>query len=322
MCYARRVNLRVLIAAVTTAASLSACGGCNDRDDMDREGRRLWGREQLAAEVDEKAKEPIDAYLVGERPDLKNRVLQMRYEEAVARLGFIQYTGEARFDLARNKNHIDLVEKTLIEHGLHGSFRILQKDKSDTVTRELVYNGGVMYARNGPGKMRVQGMVQTRHLELLDEVWQPLRVYTSYFGPRVGLEKKGSATIHGRGAAKYAFVLLEGSEFVEVPGMRGKKRPLSLSGTLFVDEKTGVPLKASLRGQLEIPPPKADQKAGTLKLSLEFDIKPIEGAEIKPKDFVPTIKHRPSDLDPLAFLDGGTRTSTVIGGKKKSKSAE
>lgn len=316
---ARVVDRAVRFVVLSLAAGLASCGGCDSGTEMSKEGVRIWGREKIAAEVMERAQTPIDAYLVGEQPNLTQRVLSMRYEEAVARLGFIRYEGTARFTLARNANQLDLVEKTTIEHGLHGSFRVLQKDKDDAISREVIYNGGVMYARNGPGAMRVQGLVETRHLELLDEAWQPLRVYTSYFGPRVGLRKEGAGSVEGRGAAKYAFELREGSEFVEVPGMKGKKKPLSLSGTLFVDEKTGAPLKASLRGKLEIPPAKADQKAGTLSLSLDFTIATIEGQEIKPKEFIPTIAHRPVDLDPLAFLDGGTRTSTVIGGSGASK---
>ena len=300
---------------VLATAGLSACGGCEDNERMDREGRRLWGRARLAEEVQAKAKEPIDAYLLGERPDLKNRVLSMRYEEAVARMGFIEYRGKATFHLERNGHELNVVEDTLIQHGLHGSFRILQKDVDGDITRELIYNGGILYARNGPGKMRIMGAVQDRHLDLLDEVWQPLRVYTSYYGPRAGLEKQGSKTVNGRGAAMYRLKLLDGSPLITVKGMRGAKRPKSLTGTLHVDEATGVPVKANLKGRLEIPPPKADENAGILDLTLKFDIRPVEGVEIKPKEFVPTIKHRPVDLDPLAFLDGGTRTSTVIGGK-------
>jgi hypothetical protein len=316
------VNVLGRLVVSSLAMGLVSCGGCSDGEKMSKEGVRVWGREKIAAEMLERAKNPIDAYLVGERPDLLQRVLNMRYEEAVARMGFIAYDGTARFTLVRNKHQLDLVEKTHIEHGLHGSFRVLQKDKDDAIARELVYNGGVMYVRNGPGKMRVQGLVEHRHLEMLDEAWQPLRVYTSYFGPRVGLRKEGAATVKGRGAAKYAFELRDGSEYVEVPGMKGKKKPVSLSGSLFIDEKTGVPIQVKLRGELEIPPAKADQKVGRLKLALDYTIETIEGAEVKPKDFVPTIKHRPVDLDPLAFLDGGTRTSTVIGGKKDGAKSE
>lgn len=309
------MNRFVKGAILLLATGLSACGGCENTERMDKEGRRLWGRERLAEEVQVKAKEPIDAYLVGERPDLKSKVLTMRYEEAVARMGFIEYHGTATFDLQRNGNRLRIVEETTIQHGLHGSFRIEQKDADGAVTRETIFNAGILYARNGPGKMRVMGAVQTRHLELLDEVWQPLRVYTSYYGPRVGLEKQGAGNVKGRGAAKYRFTLLDGSPMITVPGMKGAKRPKTLSGELFVDEATGVPIKGKLKGRLEIPPPKADQQPGVLDLTLNFVIKPIEGVEIRPKDFIPTIKHRPVDLDPLAFLDGGTRTSTIIGGK-------
>jgi hypothetical protein len=101
--------------------------------------------------------------------------------------------------------------------------------------------------------------------------------------------------------------------------MKGAKKPISLKGNLYIDDGTGVPVKANLKGNLEIPPEKegAGEKPGNLDLTLAFDVKPVEGVEIKPKEFVPEIKRREVDLDPLAFLEGETRTSTVIGGQQQ-----
>lgn len=301
---------------LTLATSLSACGGC---DAPPPNADRLWGRDRAGEALEAKAKEPIDAYGLEERPELKNRVLQMKFDEVVARLGFLEYKGTAVFHLSRNGHHLRLHESTQIEHGLHGSWRVLQKDEDGTVTRETVFTNGVAYVRNGPGKMRVQGAMDSQHREIRDEAFQPLSVFTSYYGPRCGLKKVGAAQVAGRGAAKYDIVLLEGSPLITVPGMKGAKKPITLSGTLMVDEQTGAPLAGKLEGVLSIPGKSDATEPGKLELSLDFTITTVEGKEISPGEFVPTIKRHPVDLDPLAFLDGGTRTSTVIGGKKASK---
>ena len=98
--------------------------------------------------------------------------------------------------------------------------------------------------------------------------------------------------------------------------MKGAKKPISLKGNIYVDDATGVPIKTQLEGKLEIPPEK-DGAPGTLELTLSYDVKTIEGDEIKPKEFIPEIKGREADQAPLAFLEGGARTSTIIGGTQK-----
>ena len=310
----RRYGTRLL--TLTALIALPACGGCEADDGMDQERQRLWGRDKVTAEIEAKAAEKIDAQALDARPDVKNRVLGMGFRELVARLGFVEYRGKATFDLGRNKNQLAVVEDSLIEHGLHGSYRVLQKDGDGSVLRETVFTNGVYYVRNGPGKLRVQGVRQNEHTISTEQAFEPLATFTRYYGPRLGLAKAGTGTVEGRNAVRYDFVLLEGSDLVEAPGMKGKKKPVSLKGEVYVDEATGAPLKASLKGQLDIPPPKEDQKWGQLKLDLSFVIRTREGTEIKPGEFVPTIKRHPVDLNPTAFLDGGTRTSTVIGGKK------
>ncbi len=296
-----------LVFAATLACSDNSAG-------MDKESRRLWGRDRLTEEAEKKAKETLDPYVLEEKEEVRKRVLTMSFEEVVARMGFVEYKGVARFELSNAGNTMKIVEDTTIEHGLGGSFRVLQLDGDGGITRETFYTNGIFFVRNGGGEMRVQGIIRDQHLIVRDEAWQPLRVYTNYFGDRLMLRKVGAATAAGRSTARYNFVLSPSGDLVEVPG-QGSKRPKELSGEIFVDEKTGVPIKGSLKGVLEVPSSKGD-RAGRLEISLDFSIRTVEGVELKPKSFVPTIRRHPVDLDPLAFLDGGTRTSTTIGGKK------
>ncbi len=307
------------------AAAAVGCGSCGDKKEINRESQRLWGKDLIAHEYEEKAKEAIDAYALEERPDLKAHVLGMRFEEVIARMGFVEYDGTARFLLKRNGHTIDVPETSQIRHGLHGSFRVRQLDTDGLVTREIIYDNGILYGQNGPkGKMRVMGIIKDAGPKIRDEAWQPLRVFSGYYGPRFGLRKIGSTNVNGRSAANYELALLDGSSLIEVPGMKGAKKPIALRGNLFVDDATGVPIKCDLKGRLEIPPEKQEKNtnAGQLDLTLTFEVKPVEGEEMKPKDFVPEIKRREVDLDPLAFLSGETRTSTVIGGPKGKPSGK
>lgn len=276
----------------------------------------MWGRDRVASEVEKRAKETIDPYLLETDDALRRRVLTMDFEEVVARMGFVEYKGVAKFELATPAQALNVTEDTTIQHGLHGSFRVLQLDQDGDVSRETIYDNGVFFVRNGGGEMRVQGIIKDQHLTIRDEAWQPLRVFTSYFGPRAGLKKVGASNVNGRAAAKYTFSLLPGPDLITVKGMEGAKRPVSLSGELYADEATGVPIKVSLKGLLEIAGAAQKEAQGKLNLTLNYALKTIEGQEIKPKSFVPTIKRHPVDLAPLSFLDGGIATSTVIGGKK------
>lgn len=290
------------------------CGGCQKSTQLADEGLRLWGRRKVAEAVKARANARIDPFVLDADAETRQRVLTMSFDEVVARFGFLRLEGTATFDLSRNGHRIGIHEQTVVEHGLHGSFRVVQKDKDGDVTREMIFNNGVFYIRNGErAKMRVQGIIDDSHLALREEAWAPLKTFTGYFGPRLGLKKAGASRVAKRGAARYKFVLVEGPSLIEVPGTKGKKKPVALSGNLYVDEKTGVPTKVKLRAELSIPGAE-DTEPGVLKLFLDLTITPIKGQEIKPESFVPTIAHRPVDLEPLRFLEEDTRTSTVIGG--------
>ncbi len=306
---------RVLV-ALTATGWLLAGAGCERSSGLTDEGVRVWGRHKLDEDVKARAAMTIDAYKVDVDPESRARMFQMSFDEVVARFGFLRLQSKARFELSRNGQSISVFEQTVIEHGQHGSWRVLQKDKDGDITREVIVHNGMKYLRNGPtGQLRFQGIHQDRAQSVREQAWSPLRAYTSYYGERLGLVQVGAARVARRRAARYRFTLMKGPKLIGVPGMKGRREPLALSGDLYVDEKTGVPSKVKLRGKLRIPSaPDSDVEPGELKIFLELTIAPTKGDPIKPEDFVPTVAHRPVDLDPLRFLKADTRTSTVIGG--------
>ncbi|MCC7384019.1 MAG: hypothetical protein IT384_19410 [Deltaproteobacteria bacterium] len=305
---------RAAFALLLLSAPPAACSKSDEAANQAAK-RRIWGREEPPPELEARAKEPIDATLLDGDPKARARVLEMKFDEVVARLGFVEYHGLARIEISRGRQSFKVVEDSVIRHGLHGSFQVVQRDGDGNPLREGLFNNGVFYLANAGGKMRIEGMVKDRHLKMREESWEPLRVFTAYYGPRLALKEAGTAEVEHRPGVKYTFGLADGPEIVPDPGGDSPKKPVKIEGSLVVDRDTGVPLKATLTGKLEVPA-SGDAESGQLEISLDFTLRNIEGAEIKPKKFVPTIARHPTDLEPLAFLDGGTRTSTIIGGPK------
>jgi hypothetical protein len=294
----------------------SGCDGCDDSEAALRaESERLWGREKLAAAIAERAEARIDARALADDVELWERVRTMGFRELVARLGFVVYSGQARFVLERNEQRVEVYEDTTIEHALHGGWRVLQKDEEGVVLREKVFSNGLYYVRSGPGALRAQGVADAPGGVTLDEAFSPLASFTAWYGPRLGIAPAGTAVAGDRVAVRYRLGLAAGPELVEDPTRPGKRlRPLRLDGELLVDAETAAPVGGRIRGALEIEPPPKGTAWGRLELALDFEVKPREATPIEVGEHVPPIAHRDVDLDPLGFLEGETLTSTVIRG--------
>jgi len=316
--------------------SLAALCNCSKNEENLEAKRRIWNNEPVVEDVKTRSAETIALDKLESDQAVRARVLGMKIDEVTARFGFFEYTGKARIVVAGGKRKIDVTEDTTITQGLHGSFTVRQKNERGEPMRELVYNNGMMFIKNGTGVMRAQGVVKDQHIRVRDEAWEPLSVFTRYFGPRVGLKKVGTATFMQRDVVDYQMVLLDGPELIEGKDGDKAKKPLSLKGQLLIDVKTAVVLRAKITGKLEVPEAKVptsttakrknskpkQRKAGTIRVYLTSKIKPIKGEEQRPKKFVDAIQRHPTDLNPLAFMKGDIRTSTVIGGKKTSKKSK
>ncbi len=304
--------------AAALLALVALSFGCTKDRDNEKAKQRLWGRETIPTEAETLAKESLDAALIADDTKARARVLAMGMDELYARFGFFKYEGTAKLDLKSGEQHLRVEEKSTIEHGLHGDFRVVQTGAEEEPLREIVYHGGILFIRNSGGDLRVQGIVNRQHKAVRDEAWEPLRVYTGYFGERLSLKPVGTANHQGRNAVKYQLRLGPGPELVGKDTKDGAKRPVSLDGELWVDAETAVPVKCHLAGVLEVPGKEGEgaPAVGTLEVSLDMNLASVPGKELKPEKYVPTIRRHPTDLEPLAFLEGETKTSTVIGGPK------
>ncbi|MBI4817108.1 MAG: hypothetical protein HY791_12675 [Deltaproteobacteria bacterium] len=313
----------VSLARASLIATALLASACKQREENERARQLIWGRDIPPTELEKKSKEKIDTNELDRSDAVARRVLDMSFGEIVGRLGFVEYRGVAELNIGVEPRKLGFSEETLIEHGLHGSMHVLQLGRNKTPLREMYYSGGVIFVSNEGGKLRAQGIaaIDLQHVKMREEVFEPLRTFTAFFGKRLALIREGEANASGRAAVKYSFALRKGDELVAY-GHDTPKRPKKLSGTLLVDEATGAPLEAKLQGELEVPnPKKPDATPGLITLSLNFTIKVVEGRELTPKEYIPAIERHPTDLEPLAFLEGRTRTATVIGGPRPAPAA-
>lgn len=313
--------MRILPLALA-ALALALPGCAKKKDDAQLAKVRVFGKDLPTPELEKRAAEPIDARALGTDAALAKRALTMSWEELVARLGVVEYRGVAKLDVSRGRPGFAVTEDSLITQGLGGCFRVLQKDGEGRELREGYYNNGVFFFSNGGGAMRVEGMVRDRPLALREEAWSPLSTFLRYYGPRVGLAPAGEVSVGGRGGMKYQLVLLEGPAVIDAQDGDTPKSPKVLKGHVVFDSDKGAPIEADISGQLEVAPAKEGAETGRIDFTLLMRVKPVEALDLKPAKFIPGIERHPLEPVPLAFLDGGVRSSTVIGGKRPVPTAE
>lgn len=314
----------VAVCALALAFHASCKGSANDRAKQ-----RIFGRDAPTAEIARHAAEQLDPYGLADKRALADRVLGMPFEEVRARAELFCLESTASFEVARGARRLSVVEHATIEQGLAGAFH-LRQDNGSEPTREMYLLNDVLFVRAFGGQLRAQGAVDQVHVDAREEVWSTLKAYLGYYGHRLGLHKQLRTTRAGRGAARYTLSVLNagsGKETVDQPD--GPKLPRELGGEVLVDEALVIPLLVSLRGKVEMPIPRAgagarsgtgtETGAGLLTISLELSIADIGvDQRIKVPSYVSTLRSRVTEVDPLGFLDGGTRTATVVRGRGAS----
>lgn len=307
-------SLALPLALASLALVPTAC--VKKKDDAQAAKLRVFGKDPPPPELEKKAAEPLDARSLGTDAALARRALTMSWEEVVARVGVVEYKGTAKLEVSRGRPQFQVTEESLITQGLGGSYHLLQKDSEGRDLREAYYNNGVFFFSNGGGAMRVEGMVRDRPRSIREELWSPLLTFLRYYGERLGLAPAGDASVGGRAGVKYQLVLLEGPALVDAQDGDTPKAPKSIKGYLVFDADKGAPLEADMSGELAVPAVK-DGEPGKITWSLKMKVSPVDAQDLRPKSFVPGIERHPLEPEPLAFLDGGTRSSTVIGGKPR-----
>lgn len=298
----RRPRLSPAACALLTCTLFLACSEPVTAPD------RNWGHGLAASKVEAKAQEPIDLEVLATDLEVRQRVFTMSLREAHARAGRLGFSGRFQMSVTRNRHDLDLDERVEIIPGVDGGVRVVHRNADDSLAREGIRVGPNWYVRNGQGALRKADFVQSKRLSMDEEAFSGLRSLWDLVGPRLQLERKGAASVAGRASVCFR---VTGVDAAPVEFGAHSVQPKGASGTLCLDEASGAPLRYELRSSLSAPDASG---MGMIRIAVSGKFEPSELQVLDIDDAVPPLMNPKVDLDPLAFLRGSTRTSTVIGG--------
>jgi hypothetical protein len=255
--------------------------------------------------------EVIDPYGLEDNDSTREQVLRMSLSEAAERLGSIRLNNHSVLELGTAPESIEIREQTELLYQKDGSYHLLQRHPEGYATREAVFVPGHFWIRNGTGAMRVQRIVNEQPQRLLDDSTRALAELLALFGKTLRLKKMGSHSVDNLSCAQYGIYFRRNDE-----ASSANSEPTGLKGSLCVHEETGVLIDIGFEGTVR----KQDERGTVRPLAVRFEqsLRKTQDAVPIPKDAQPEIQRPPPDPDPLAFMKGQTRTSTVIGGGKRA----
>ena len=313
------------------AALLALLPGCHDPRERAAKAR-IFSPED-PPKVVASAAERLSPEQLGDDARLAQRVLTMGAAEMAERLGAHRFDATVSFDWSTpSQAPVKLNETRLLEagaRGLDGDFHA-RVDNSQELGLEVIRINGEVYARNRFGKFRLRRRDRGMAERTREDVVAPLRELDSLFDKRFRLLPQGTVTYEGRPALRYE-VSLQAASLKEAPASlpapvrpRGgvdettrrrlaflaSKHPHSLKGELLVDQATGVVVRATLDGRLEVPSAGTARPAA-LRVQLEQRISRIgQSPSLKaPAGALP-------DVDkPLGIADALDRFGMPRGGR-------
>jgi hypothetical protein len=254
-------------------------------------------------------------------PQVSRRVLQMSAAELTERLGSHQMKSSLGFEWsAKEGKQVKLTEvRTVVAGagGVNGDFHATLENSRDQGL-EVIRTQGQVFARSRYGKfrqrLRDRGMSERER----DEMSGALRDFYSLFDGKLAFSDQGSTQLEGRETRKFTVSLAsKGVEEVErkdLPDLVKAKNGVdpttrrrlaffegrlakSIDGALWVDEDTGVVLKAQLSGRLNAVGPQGTGEDAQLRVTLDHALsqvgKPV--ALKPPPDFLPD-QDKPSGI--------------------------
>jgi hypothetical protein len=318
----------------TCALLLALClaASCKRSEDQAAKQRIFSPEEPVGALAS--AKEPIDASRLADDPALAQRVLGMPQAEVAARLGAHRSQTKVQFSWFRGQRNPDggtdvaLSEDTSLAQGPGGDFSVRQENDRNQGF-ELVWVKGEVYVRGLFGSFRKRRTDRTDPERVRELAMGALPTFDR-LARGLKLKLVGTATAEGRKLVKYQVAGSAGrprvAERKDLPkvdfpllsdGGRGpdpdtarrlevweKEEPAQVSGTLLVDDRTGVPVAADLQGTFKVmaaegnqgPPAQLDLRAVLATTEVGKD----PGVKAPQYDAEPSVPH--AVKDPLRFL--------------------
>ena len=284
------------LGCVAAAAALMALApGCHDPRERAAK-QRIFSPED-PPKVVASAAEHLQPEQLADDARLAERVLTMGAAEMAERLGAHRFDAAVSFDWSTpSAEPVKLSETRLLEagaRGVNGDFHA-RIDNNQELGLDVIRINGEVYARNRFGKFRLRRRDRGMAERTREDVVAPLRELDALFDRRFKLQPQGTVTYEGRPVLRYE-VSLSPAAPKQPPATlppaltpRGgvdettrrraafllAKSPRSLKGEVLVDQATGVVLRASLDGRVDVPG-RGTAKPAALRVTLDQHISRI-----------------------------------------------
>jgi len=207
-------------------------------------------------------------------------VLYMPFGEAATRLPSLKYTAHSTFVFSRGTEEYEQTDTSTVVQDSQGDFHVVLSTPGSELEVYLV--GDTLYVRQDQGLLRHKPRRDVEANNWTDVAFSSARKAVELFQPRLKLAEARAETVAGRAATRYNLTLAANSaDSLTIPEplptttgavapparWRELARPLDLRGFLWVDNATGVLMKVSITGRLEI----ADRQVRPTQLELRFD---------------------------------------------------
>ncbi|HLV60403.1 MAG TPA: hypothetical protein VKY51_03280 [Fredinandcohnia sp.] len=269
-----------------------------------------------------------------DRPAMAERILSISAREAAFRIGPHRQEARTRFRWTRGERKVSLDETRLVAVDPGGDFHVLVEN-DQLQGMEWIRLDGISYARSRYAPFRERRRDRGSSEHVLDEAYRTLPSFHRLVRGAVKFTAAGTEKVEGREAYRYQASLgsPRAPEDRDLPPVvfpeggpdedtRLRLRaletgePTAVSGTLWVDRASGVPLKAELDATLRVPDPEG---AAELVLSIRLTTSKIgEPLGLKIPDH---LEDAPRPPGPVAILEAygfSRRDGSEDGGEGES----
>lgn len=315
MALLQKALLSVPRGALAAAAALAlALAGC--MDSVDRAAKKRIFSPEEPPKAKRAAAEPIDASQLARDPALAHRITTMSASEAFERVGPYRFSASASFEWTLGADKVKLSETRSLEQASETDFA-LKTDNDRDQGLEVVRVGSRTFAKGKYLKFRERKRDRGRADLLREDAFGALKSAQAILDDRLGVAPDGEEAVRGRPARRYLFVLAKEPARERSPNeasvpkiqfpaggpdpstkrrldFQSQRSPRRVEGRLWVDQETGVPLKAELSAQVSTPG--EDKDEALLLLKLKSEIRPASDVAVAaPKEFLPD-EDRPNGI--------------------------
>lgn len=317
----------LLAAARALLLALCACA-----DPVDQAAKaRIFSPEEPAEDV-LRAREAIAADRAGMDAAVERRILRMDRLEAARRLGAHKAVTTVKFAWIREGRTVALAEKHELAVDAEGQFRAVSTNDQDAGL-EVVYAGGRAYVKSRYGPFRLRRMDGAQQDAWRDRATPAAATLSGLLGDRLRLSDAKPVRVKDRPARRWALGLGDapaGVPAAELPPLPpvaygryrapgedkllpgpdpdtarrlqfGERRtPQAVSGSLLVDDATGVLLALDAKARFEVAA--ADGAPARLDLELALEVSPEAKVAVEAPAEVAAERIAHAVKEPLWFL--------------------